>query len=381
MPDDRFFHKRAGHSDKVNSLTDFEELVWRYYILSADDFGVMKFSPDQLRADHERAAGKSVKVVQRALDRIVAIGLVHRFDHQGRQYIYSRNWQEYQKVDYPRETIAPMPPAEELAACKPETLNLFGFHPGGKFGREMKKLIAEGLSIDSARVRLLVPEGGPGETAAPRPSRGIGSGVMAGSLPRDHVRHAFCGRKCVPDFLHGEFKQSVGGADPDATVRLFYAEVMASIPADQPIGEEPLKFWRGAVRGAVRDCRASREDGRKYGGGGAVCRPGESMTDQDREAFAVLMLGLGETYGEQVSEARMEIYFAALADLTLDAVREASTAHVQAVKFFPRPAEIREAVAGSTDDRAALAWNALLQLVRRVGYPGTDGRGKAPTFR
>jgi hypothetical protein len=272
MPDDRFFHKRAGHSDKVNSLTDFEELVWRYYILSADDFGVMKFSPDQLRADHERAAGKSVKVVQRALDRIVAIGLVHRFDHQGRQYIYSRNWQEYQKVDYPRETIAPMPPAEELAACKPETLNLFGFHPGGKFGREMKKLIAEGLSIDSARVRLLVPdsfdeysrlagaralaqatatgngsglEGGAGETAAPRPSRGMGSGVMAGSLPRDHVRHAFCGRKCVPDFLHGEFKQSIGGDDPDASVRQFYAEVMASIQADQPIGEEPLKFWRG----------------------------------------------------------------------------------------------------------------------------------------
>lgn len=104
------------------------------------------------------------------------------------------------------------------------------------------------------------------------------------------------------------------------------------------------------------------------------------MTDQDRQAFAVLMLGLGETYGEPVSEARMEIYFAALADLDLDAVQAAVTIHAKAVKFFPRPAEIREAVSGSTDDRAALAWNAVLQLVRRVGYPGTDGRGKAPVF-
>lgn len=104
------------------------------------------------------------------------------------------------------------------------------------------------------------------------------------------------------------------------------------------------------------------------------------MTDQDRAAFATLMLGLGETYGEPVSDARMEIYFAALADLDLADVRAAATAHVRAVKFFPRPAEIREAVAGSTDDRAALAWSAVLQLVRRVGYPGVDGRGQAPAF-
>lgn len=77
-----------------------------------------------------------------------------------------------------------------------------------------------------------------------RPSRGMGSGVMAGALPKDHLRHAFCGRKCVPDFLHGEFVQSIGGADPDAAVRRFYAEVMERIPDDQPIGDEPLKFWR-----------------------------------------------------------------------------------------------------------------------------------------
>jgi hypothetical protein len=158
MPDDRFFHKRAGHSEKVNQLTDFEELIWRYYVLSADDFGVMKFSPDKLRADHERAATKPVKAVQRALERVLGIGLVHRFEHQGRGYIYSRNWQQYQKVDYPRDTIEPMPPAAELAACQVETARLFGYHPGGKFGREIRKLVAEGLTIESARVRLLNDE-------------------------------------------------------------------------------------------------------------------------------------------------------------------------------------------------------------------------------
>jgi len=104
------------------------------------------------------------------------------------------------------------------------------------------------------------------------------------------------------------------------------------------------------------------------------------LTDTDRAAFATLMLGLGETYGEPVSDARMEIYFAALADLDLDAVRGAATVHVRAVKFFPRPAELREAVLGSTDDRSMLAWHTVLQLVRRVGYMGTDGQGAAPAF-
>ncbi len=72
----------------------------------------------------------------------------------------------------------------------------------------------------------------------------MGAGVMAGSLPREHLRHAFCGRKCAPDFLHGEFVQSVGGADPEATVRQFYADALDAIPDDVPIGDEPIKFWR-----------------------------------------------------------------------------------------------------------------------------------------
>lgn len=89
------------------------------------------------------------------------------------------------------------------------------------------------------------PERAPEDLVSPtRAGRGIGAGVMAGGLPREHLRHAFCGRKCVPYFLHGEFVQSVGGADPDAAVRQFYADVLERIPDDQPIGDEPVKFWR-----------------------------------------------------------------------------------------------------------------------------------------
>lgn len=104
------------------------------------------------------------------------------------------------------------------------------------------------------------------------------------------------------------------------------------------------------------------------------------MTDADREPFMLLMVGLGETYNEPVSDARMEIYFAALADLDIEAVRAAANAHARASKFFPKPAEIREIVGGNVEDRAELAWNAVVNLVRRYGYPGVDGRGGAPSF-
>lgn len=92
------------------------------------------------------------------------------------------------------------------------------------------------------------------------------------------------------------------------------------------------------------------------------------MTEQDRYAFAELLLAVGETYGEAVSDARMEIYFRALSDLPLESVRQAVNVHVRLQKFFPRPSEIREAVTGSLEDEAELAWVGLLRMVRRCGW-------------
>lgn len=95
------------------------------------------------------------------------------------------------------------------------------------------------------------------------------------------------------------------------------------------------------------------------------------MTEQDRGAFAELMLGIGETYGEPVSEARMEIYFRALADLPLAALQQAASVHVNNSRFFPKPVELREAIEGRVEDRAEMAWAQVCEQVRRVGWTGT----------
>lgn len=158
MPDDRFFHKRAGHSEKVNRLTDFEELIWRYYVLSSDDFGVMRFTPAQIRTDHERAENRAERVVMKALERIRHVGLLHTFEHQGRTYCYSRDWQKYQKVTYPRETIQPCPPVPELLTSEATTALLFIAHPGGKEALNRQKVFVERFENGSVTISEILTE-------------------------------------------------------------------------------------------------------------------------------------------------------------------------------------------------------------------------------
>ncbi len=97
-------------------------------------------------------------------------------------------------------------------------------------------------SVFGLQTSVILPERAPGELAR-TPARGIGSGVMAGSLQRDHLRHAWCGRVCVPDFLHGRFVGAIGTTDPEASLRAFYRSTLAAISESAPVESDPVKFW------------------------------------------------------------------------------------------------------------------------------------------
>lgn len=125
MPDDRLLHKSATHSEKVSQLTDFEYRVWTTYLLCADDFGVMRASAAALRAGNDALEHKPVKVLERALKRLVTIELVCAFEHQGKTYIYQSNWQNYQNVRYPRLSVNPIPDQALIDACTDEQRELF----------------------------------------------------------------------------------------------------------------------------------------------------------------------------------------------------------------------------------------------------------------
>lgn len=94
------------------------------------------------------------------------------------------------------------------------------------------------------------------------------------------------------------------------------------------------------------------------------------MTDSDRPKFAEIMALLSETFNESLSDLRVEGYFIALGDLSVQDVKEAALQAMRAVKFFPRPAELREIIIGHTETQALVAWGELQRQIRREGHTG-----------
>lgn len=95
------------------------------------------------------------------------------------------------------------------------------------------------------------------------------------------------------------------------------------------------------------------------------------MTDADRVQFGTDFFILCETFGEPTSELRTEGYFTALSDFDLPHVKGAMNHAIRLCRFFPKPVELRELIAGRAEDAAEAAWAAVLGEVRRVGYIGT----------
>lgn len=94
---------------------------------------------------------------------------------------------------------------------------------------------------------------------------------LVGAVPAsDHAAHAWCGRICVPKFLHRQFKKALGGPIKwrPKRLRAFYHETLTTMPAAKPIADEPVKFWRKAFTA--------------WCGGAAVVDPAVSGCGHDR---------------------------------------------------------------------------------------------------
>lgn len=157
MPADRFLHKKAGHSRKVTMLTDLEYRVWTQYLLSADDFGIMRASAAALKSDNDHLENRPVKILERCVDALIKSTLVRVFEHQGRRYVYQHDWQDYQKVTWPAKTINPLPPADLISACSPTTQLLFSVHPGArkvppKFSESTSEVLQENSEKTSKKL-------------------------------------------------------------------------------------------------------------------------------------------------------------------------------------------------------------------------------------
>jgi hypothetical protein len=259
LPDDRFIHPRLGHSEKVYQLSWFERAVWQTYLLAADDFGVMRFSAVTIRDADDKISHEPERKVQSALEKLAAVGLVHRFDHQRRTYCYQRDWQDYQHVRHPRVTLHPLPPPDEIAKCSPKTRHLFTNHPTRR--PQDDGIDPTGLREDSGNTSEIVPKdsGGNGSLARAR-GREEANGLRLTANGSRQTAAPLIGRQNprrmnpggVVPLLDTQFGEFVSRASPkypdrDATYDAIIAwmgrvdEEVRS--AGKTISADPFKWW------------------------------------------------------------------------------------------------------------------------------------------
>lgn len=92
-----------------------------------------------------------------------------------------------------------------------------------------------------------------------------------------------------------------------------------------------------------------------------------TWTDDEYQMIKMGFLGLAELHNFKLSELKVELYFRILQRFHPQDVAQAIDVAIETCKFFPKPAELVEIIMGSATDRAAVAWNNFLEVVRRFG--------------
>jgi hypothetical protein len=233
-------------------LTDLEYRVWTQYLLTSDDFGVMRATAAKIQADNGHLANRPAKVIIRCLDALVKCGLVREFTDQGHRFIYSHNWQTYQKVEYPRATDNPRPPADHLEQCDEPTRELFTKHPGGLRATKARRERAE----DVPKVSQTNPEGvpttragAPAERLTANGLRHTANGERPASLVQPRRRDAAFeyGRLYVPQRAHADLL-ALHAPDFERELFTWYAEVgevwTHGTQKDANPGADMIRFWK-----------------------------------------------------------------------------------------------------------------------------------------
>ncbi len=94
------------------------------------------------------------------------------------------------------------------------------------------------------------------------------------------------------------------------------------------------------------------------------------MLNSDADEFAGIMEATMAVYGKDVSKPVMRIYWSALVEYDMPAVRRAFGAWIKnpdSGQFPPKPADIIRMIDGATGDRAMVVWSKVDKAIRMVG--------------
>lgn len=94
------------------------------------------------------------------------------------------------------------------------------------------------------------------------------------------------------------------------------------------------------------------------------------MQSTEIQKFNALLLGIGEYYNRDISDALAQIYWNGLKQYDYAAVSRAAQQHManpDGGQFFPKIADFTRHIGGGNADRALIAWAKVDKAVRTVG--------------
>lgn len=94
------------------------------------------------------------------------------------------------------------------------------------------------------------------------------------------------------------------------------------------------------------------------------------MLSDDLDEFSAMMQLIGEQYGKKLSDGLIALYWQALKDYDMVAVRDALGRHLRNTdtgQYMPKVADIIRMMQGSSQDSALSAWSKVDRAIRQVG--------------
>ena len=111
MANRRMLSKSISVSDETNELTDFAALLFTWMISHTDDYGVIPGSPGRNKALVVPRRNRTDAEVDAALEEMRALGLIYRYELNGKQYLQMVKFDQYQdglnKRTAPRCPVCP----------------------------------------------------------------------------------------------------------------------------------------------------------------------------------------------------------------------------------------------------------------------------------
>lgn len=94
-------------------------------------------------------------------------------------------------------------------------------------------------------------------------------------------------------------------------------------------------------------------------------------TLEQKRKFASLLTHMSDYYKDEISRAKLSIYWEGLRQYSFDAIQKACWAHTQspdeAGRWMPRNSDIIKIIEGGTQDRSMIAWSKVDSAIRHRG--------------